>query len=308
MLLIFNMTAEGKEGAVTKKKTLVLLATIPLILALAHPGTMSGAETGFAIRLYGGLGYQNVGDLNTGLKGFSDSIIYYAMGLWYAAGGGYGLMHTGMDLGGDIIFQFSPNIGIGIGSGYLRTSRTSELKLAAPDPSLHDETFTFTPSVSVVPIRASLFVFVPLGRSLKLSLNAGAEYYLASISSLIRDEYPSWLWNEREDKATGRGFGFHGGIGLEIRLASELALILEGQGRVAKINELTGTHTYRNSFGYEDTMNGTLYYWTDMWFFEPFPYVFVNDTLPSDPWQQNPRKAVLDLSGWSAVAGFLFRF
>jgi len=276
--------------------------------AVSFLGTASRAEAGVAIRLYGGLGNLAIGDLNAGLKGFSDAMIYYATSLGYSAGGGYGLMHTGMDLGGDLIFQFSPNIGIGIGSGYLQVTRKTELHLLAPFPALHDEDFTFTPKVNVIPIRASVFLFLPLGGSLNISLNAGAEYYFASVSSLIRDEFPAWWWNEREDKAKGRGFGFRGGLGFEIRLSSELSLILEGQGRLAKIEDLTGTRAYRNSFGLTETKNGTLYYWTDLWFFQPFPYVAVQDGLPSDPWEQNPRKAVLDLGGWSAVAGFLFRF
>ncbi len=285
---------------------------ISLAVMLSLFGTAYGLEEGFkphmVVRLFGGLGFPAIGDLDSGLKGLSDSIIYLDMASGYSAGGGYGNIRYGYDLGGDLIFQFSPNFGIGLGSGFLRASRTTELRLTAPNPTLHNEIWTFEPAVSVVPIRVSLFVFMPIGRSLNLSLNAGPEYYFASISSLIRDEYPAWWWNEREDKATGQGFGFHGGIGLEIRLSSQMSFILEGQARLAKINDLTGTHAYRNSFGYEEQKKGTLYYWTDLWTFKPFPYISVNETLPSEPWQLNPRKAILDLSGLSAVAGILFRF
>lgn len=296
-----------------RKKSISLMPTVILLAALVSLcGTASAFEgeskASLTIRLYGGLGYQTVGDLNAGLTGFSDSIIYLGTASGYSAGGGYSAMHWGFDLGGDIVFQFNPNLGIGIGSGYFRTTKTSDLKLTAMLPGLHNENFTFTPTVSVVPIRASLFVFIPAGRALKISLHAGPEYYLASLSSHIRDDYPAWWWNERDDKTTGRGFGVQGGIGFEVRLSGELSLLLEGQGRLAKVNELTGTHSYQNSFGFQEQQKGTLYYWTDLWAFKPFPYVFVNDTFPSEPWQQNARKAVLDLSGWSAVAGFVFRF
>jgi len=268
----------------------------------------AGSEAALTLRLYGGWGYQTIGDLNAGLKGFSDSIVYLETASDYSASGGFSPRHWGWDVGGDIVFQFSPYLGIGFGSGYFRTTGTSELKLTALHPSLHNENYTFTPAVGVVPIRASLFVFVPVGRAVKISLNVGPEYYLASLSSHIRDEFPAWWWNERDDKATGGGFGVHGGIGFEFRLSDGLSLLLEGQGRLAKINELTGTHAYRNSFGLQERQNGTLYYWTDLWTFKPFPYIMVNETLPSQPWQQEARKAVLDLSGWSAVAGFVFRF
>lgn len=296
------------------RKVSISLMSMAVFLSalLALYGTSFGMEPGskpsLTIRLYGGLGYPTIGDLNTGLKGFSDSIIYLETASGYAAGGGYGNMHAGFDVGGDLIFQFNSYLGIGFGSGYFRTTRTSELKLTALLPTLHNENYTFKPAVSVVPIRASLFVFVPVSRVVKISLNAGPEYYLASLSSHIRDEYPAWWWNERDSKATGQGFGVHGGIGLEIRLSSGMSLLLEGQGRLAKINELTGTNAYRNSFGFQEEKKGTLYYWTDLWTFKPFPYVFVEPTLPSQPWEQDARKAVLDLSGWSAVGGFVFRF
>ena len=295
-----------------KNRFLCLAAISFSIILLTLPPAASGADAGFkptvALKLFGGLGYQAIGDLNTGLKGFSDSIIYTDLSLFYSAGGGYCLMHYGLDAGGDLIFQFSRYVGIGVGSGYLRTARKSELRLTAPDPSLHNELWTFDPVVSVVPIRVGLFLFVPIGGYSKISLNIGPEYYLASVQSNLRDDYPAWWWNERNEEFSGRGFGVHGGIGLEIGLSSKVALILEGQGRLAKINELTGTHVYKNSFGFEEKIEGTLYYWTDYWTFKPFPYVFISETLPSEPWQSNPRKAVLDLSGFSAVAGFIFRF
>jgi len=290
------------------KKRFFLFALGLFLLTLSLAIAPGRAEAGLAIRIFGGPGYQNIGDLNNGLKGLSDSFAYYGAGLGYSAAGTYDPIHTEMNFGGDIIFQFSPNIGIGFGSGFLRVARTSELKLTAPTPALHDEVFKFSPEVTVIPIRAGLFFFLPLGSRLQISLNAGGEYYLASISSVVLDDYPGWWWGEREDEARGQGFGFRGGLGLEIRLSPGLSLILEGQGRLGKVKELNGSHTYRNSFGFEETEQGTLYYWTDLWLFQPFPYVAVNDTLPSEPWQQNPRKAVLDLSGWSAVAGFLFRF
>lgn len=291
-----------------------LILTTAFILGLsALPAMSQAADAGFqprvALRLYAGIGWQSLGDVNTGLKGFSDSVIFESMASGYTAGGSYGVVHSGPDVGGDLIIQFSPNFGVGLGTGYIHISRQTELLLKAGNPALHDENFIFTPKINIVPIRVSLFVFVPLDRTVRLSLNAGGELYLASFSSLIRDEFPTWgVWYETLDKVSGQGFGFQAGLGLEIRLAYSLSLILEGQGRLAKIGDLTGTHSFTNSFGFDETHNGTLYYWTDLWTFHPFPHIAVSETVPSEPWEQNPRKASLDLSGWSAVAGFLFRF
>ncbi len=293
------------------RKKVVLAATV-LFVSLAlflWPSPATGAGPGtkpvLVFRFFGGLGYQTIGDINTGLKGFSDAAIH-ELGLG-AAGGGYAEAHYGFDAGGDVLFQFGPHFGLGIGAGYLRTKRASRLNLMPADPALHDEVITFSPVVSAVPFRLSAFAFVPLGGAVRLSLNIGPEWYLASARTEIMDNFPGWWWNQRENKVKGSGIGLHGGVGLELRLSEGLSFLLEGQGRLAKIDELTGTRRYWNSFGFEEAEEGTLYAWTDLWTFAPFPLVGVHATAPSDPWVRDVRKAVLDLSGWSVVAGFVVR-
>ncbi len=281
---------------------------VPLALALCPRSGLSAeipAKPTLVFRFFGGLGYQAIGDINDGLKGFSDAAIR-EMGLG-AAGGGYAPEHYGLDVGGDILFQFGRHFGVGIGTGFLRGKRVSHLTITPADPAHHNEVFTFSPSVSVVPLRLSAFAFIPLGRNFRISINAGPEGYLASATTMILDNYPGWWWNQRESKVKGSGIGLHGGVGFEVDLSEGLAFILEGQGRLAKIDNLTGTRRYWNSLGYEESEEGTLYYWTDLWTFTPVPTVGIHDGPPSDPWVRNPRRAALDLTGWSVVAGFVVR-
>lgn len=288
-------------------KSLRYFALISLLLAVATSGTGYGAgntfKPGFSLRLYGGFDYVKDGDLNAGLKGYSDSEIYYYSFFGYSHAGKYQDMHFGMEAGGDLVFQFSPYFGLGVGAGYSQASKDSTITLTGPGTGKH----ILKPKVSAVPLRVSFFFFLPLSDVFKISLNAGAGYYLASVGADIRREMPTW-WDEYEQKANGQGLGFQGGLGLEIRLTGPISLILEGQGRYARIGQLKGTKIIRSSSGGQTKEEGTLYYWTDVYLFRPFPYIFIESSKPSDPWQQDVRKAVVDLTGGSVRGGFLFRF
>lgn len=292
-----------KRRVLTTAALLIAFGLWPCLAAGA--GAENPAKPTLVFRFFGGLGYQAIGDINAGLKGFSDAAIH-EMGLG-AAGGGYAAAHYGVDAGGDILFQFGRHFGIGIGTGYLRTKRASHLTLVPADPALHEEVFTFSPIVSVVPFRLSVFGFIPLGESFRISVNAGPEWYLASVETTVFDNYPGWWWNQREIRVKGNAIGLHGGLGLEVRLSEGLSFILEGQGRLGKVSQLNGTRGYYTGDGFEEAEEGTLYYWTDLWTFTPVPTIGVHETMPADPWVRNPRRAALDLTGWSVVAGFVVR-
>ncbi len=284
---------------------IVVLLSLGAVLAI--PGTAYGAGKGFrnglSLRLYGGLGYLQGGDLNTGMKGFCDSAIYeYSKG-GYTHSGEYQDVNWGVEAGAELVFQFSRNVGLGIGAGYIAAEKISSVTLTGT----HTDKFIFTPQASAIPIRVELLFFLPISHAVRVSLHAGPEYYLASVRADIRREFPTW-WSEWDQEAKGQGIGFQGGIGLEIRLSSRFSLLIEGNGRYAVIQDLKGTKVYSSSNGYQEKDEGTLYYWTDNYTFKPFPYIFVESSLPSEPWQQDVRKAEIDFSGGSVQLGIVFRF
>jgi hypothetical protein len=280
---------------------------ISLLWVLAISGTAYGADTGFkpgfSLRLYGGLHYLTGGDLNTGLKGFCDSAIYDYSKSGYSHSGEYQDMNWGAEAGGELVFQFSRHFGLGVGAGYSQAAKSSAITFTGSQT----DTFIFKPEASAIPIRVELIYFLPLSDVFRISLSAGPEYYLASVRADIRREFPTW-WSEWNQEADGQGVGFQGGIALEIRLSSRISLLLEGKGRYAKIKELKGTNIYKSSSGYQEKQEGTLYYWTDNYTFKPFPVIFVESSIPSEPWQQDVRKAEVDFSGGSVRGGIVFRF
>ncbi|HSQ35049.1 MAG TPA: hypothetical protein VLQ89_03560, partial [Candidatus Binatia bacterium] len=102
--------------------------------------------------------------------------------------------------------------------------------------------------------------------------------------------------------------GFQGGICIEIRQSGRNSLLIEGKGRLDKIQDLKGTNLYITSSGEQEKKEGTLYYWIDNYTFKPFPAIFVESSFPAEPWQQDVRKAEIDFSGASIQGGIVFRF
>jgi opacity protein-like surface antigen len=281
----------------------ISLLSLSAIPAGAAYGVKTGFKPGFSLRLYGGLNYLKGGDLNTGLKGFCDSAIDEYSTIGYSHSGEYQDMHWGAAAGGELVFQFSPNFGLGVGVGYSQAAKSSAITLTRNQT----DTYIFKPRASAVPIRVEAIFFLPLSDVFRISLSAGPEYYLASVRADIRREYPA-AWSEWNQEADGQAVGFQGGIGLEIRLSSRISLLIEGKGRYAKIKEFKGTNIFSTDSGYQEKQEGTLYYWIDNYTFKPFPYIFVESSFPSDPWQQDARKAEVDFSGGSIQGGIVFRF
>jgi hypothetical protein len=279
-----------------------------MVFVLCFSGMASGSETngggGFAIRLYGAFNYLKGGDINEGMKGIIDYWKYEAEGAGYISQGEYKPLNYGIDLGGDLIFQFTPNIGIGFGTGYLQSTKETviDLTLGSEKAEIRDK-----PSISAIPLKASLFFFFPLGSALNMTLNVGAAYYLAKVDSTMRIGDPEG-WLQYEMSADGKGLGYHGGIGFEIRLSPSVSLILEGTGRYAKIRGFKGKAQTLDSDGVGINAQGKLYFWIETDSGKEYAAIYITEEKPTGSWVKEVREAVIDFSGGSILAGLLFRF
>jgi len=289
------------------RKMSVLVLPVLFLLALALMVPASANAQGVALKLFGGYDYLNGGDVNDGLKGAVD--LYKAiipMG-GYTASGDYKSFHNAWDVGGDLIIYLTPVVGIGLGAGYIQTlGSASDVSFAKPaTPTL---TMSLDPKVTAIPLRASLYVSIPMGSAVHLSLHAGAAYYFAKMQFVWRLAQSS-DWEQMQFKTDGNGFGFHGGLGLEINLASNLALVLEGTGRIANIGGFSGTGIFTSSGGSSITTTGKLYYYKyNYGMLGILPEIDIRDTVPSGVPYSDVREAKLDLSGFAARAGLVIRF
>lgn len=284
------------------KKAFAVLGVLALLaLGLAVPAS---AQSRLGFKIGGGLAYLGGGDLNKGLQGMSDLLgdIYTLGGV--TVGGGYSPVHLGMDLAGEIIFQITPNMGIGLGAGYFSASKASEMTLTTPTDSA---TMNWKPQAGVIPITLNFHYSIPAGGSLKFNIHAGVGYYLATLKHTqhiilifeLDDEYD----------LSGSGFGAHGGVGLEIALSPNVGFTFDILGRFASLGPFKGDRTYSVGMGTNTETGGTLWYEdVTMGTLGTYPYLAYDADAPGGSGISGVHEAKLDLSGFSAVAGFIFRF
>lgn len=263
-----------------------------------------GPGVGFGLKLSGGMGYLSVGDLNTGFQGEND----YLGELPGDIEGQYELLHWGYDFGGEIIIYPIPELGIAVGAGYIQVSKESLIKYSGfffPDETL------VAPKISVIPITLGIYYSMPLASGVNLIVNGGAGYYLGQLSWDM--DYSGFLSEYKDTfKGTKGTIGFQGGLGFEFEFSPNVAFVLEGCGRYAKLKDIVGDFK-RAGTGmmgpFEESGEYTMWYYEFLIGTEYYPQTHFDEEEPYDPpYFRNVRKAEIDLSGFSVRAGFKFRF
>jgi len=284
-----------------KMRSSILIICLLLILIL--PG-LSKAEK-FGVKLSGGMNYLLVGDVNEGVKGVID---YLRDSATVVPGTSVEReakpIHLGFDFEGYVIINLTPRVGIGFGAGYIQGAKISELTVRFPEGP--EASFATKPKISAIPIRVGVFYTLPVSEMVNVVFNAGAGLYLAKYSYYFLSE-GAWSGNTITQTTSAKGFGFHGGVGLEFNLASNIAFVLEGQGRYAKIGGFEGTAKYDGS-SLPYTKEGPLYYWEQMTIIGKYPRVLVRENKPSGPDVSNAREAKVDFSGFTFLAGIKINF
>jgi hypothetical protein len=210
---------------------------------------------------------------------------------------------SGYEMGGDIVYYFTPSLGAGLGGNILRGHVESSIMFNWPG-SLLDYSMTSVPELKVLSLRLGLFLSLPLNHLLTFCASAGPAWYFSEFrytgdSIVLGDE------DSLHQEAKASHWGVQGSLGLEIRMNRRLAFIIEAQGRYAKISGFKGTErTFTWQGGQSKTVDeeGTLYLVEG----EDYPRL---DIIPGQPDNAlQARKAVLDFSGLSLTAGLNFKF
>ena len=275
-----------------------------VVLAVALP-RLDGSP--LSIRLWGGMNYLLAKDVNDGNKGRNGAISYNARITGYVASGQTKPIQIGNEFGGDLIIYFTPRIGLGFGAGYVRGREDSEITFSRGTYLL---TMTSKPDMTAIPLRAGLFLNLPLGGRAYFNLNLGAGYYLSKYSYEWEIKGAGY-WDDVvkiTHKVSANGFGFHGGLGFELELAANLALFIEGYGRSAKIGHFSGTVEKYYWEGWTYSGEGKLYASDSRWGPDIFTQLDVRETAPSGPYVSNVREATVDFSGVYAIAGIRIKF
>jgi len=270
----------------------------------------AGGFSRLSLRLYGGYSYVGASDVNTGSRGFFDILELYAA---YGVGtfsGSYAPLHGGFDAGIDLIYQITPKIGVGLGAGFIRSSRSSAgVYTYEGTPGA----VTAVPTISAIPIRLGAFFTFPVSPTLDFTAELGGAYYLGLEFDLEQtleygpDDWVEFLYSGGE--AGSSNLGFHGGLGLEYKISAKTGFFIQAVGRYAKLgNFKTAWEIMNDSGGNSNTSDGKLYIRTETDPEFTFSEFTVRDTPPVDDADTTYREPTFDFSGFSLQAGFRFRF
>ena len=277
-----------------KKKIAFILGLSFLFVCLPRAADASA----LTFRFFGGGTYLRGGDLNDGMKGWTDywKANYQIMG-YPTQAGSFNPLHYGYEFGGDIIVHLTSRFGIAVGAEYVVAKKTSTLTFQSPSETIN---WTIVGKPSAIPVKVSLFYILPLGNGAAVSLHAGAGYYSAKArleSSTRADEHTDYLVD-----SSAKGVGYHAGLGLELRLFPKVYLLVEGAGRYAVLSGFEGSVTMHPEGGWK----GKLYYWgASKSYLERYNYIDL--TIGAPEGVIFVREAKVDYSGFSLRGGFVIR-
>ena len=278
------------------KKTLVVLC---LCFILASYGFGSG----FSLKLSGGLSYLMGGDYNEIIQGQND---FYHNATTLSISNDFKKLNLGWNAGAEFIVNFTDNLGLGLGVGYISASNETTLTGSIGVVSLGE---TYRPSISAVPITLNFHYFLPIGPTMNVHFFAGPGVYFGSVKFENEISVPVILTDitssVKPDSSTA--FGFQGGLGLEIGLSSNIFLVFDVQGRVASFSNLKGPWTVSGTaFGIPISLSGTGTLWYEELLDSGTYYADwdVNTTQPTGSYLRNVHAASNSLSGVSAQLGF----
>jgi Bacterial SH3 domain len=243
------------------------------------------------------------GDIDKGAKGL------YNIGADAIAARGVNILgrsikpfRSAFNMSGDVIFNLGPKIGIGITVGYIHSLGIDTFQYSE---RVFQNTMNSATELTIVALRMGAFYTLPLGRLLKLRLNAGPAVFM---TNLVYSRNAQGLDFEENYtlKVNATNFGFQGGAALEIRLLERVFLFFEIQGRSAKISDFKGSEHWEGRENTEliPTINkeGTLYFVPE----NPYPRLAVFPEGSSDA--LGAHKAVFDFAGADFLAGLHLRF
>jgi len=249
----------------------------------------------------------------------------------------------------DLLFHINKNFAIGVGSGYLSVSSKGDygynwvgegISWFGPYTIEDNISYRREYKITATPIKLSLYVFFPSGAFNVYAYVGGGYYYgklthtfgwddtyLVSTYSLFDEKDEITEKDDVSEEAKKNAFGFHGGLGLEVKLMSHAALGVEVFGRYVDFGGWRGsfkeTFTQRErkwdqsaGWYYDETTQEDLSESGPLWYYEEYSselnkyygQMFVWQTKPEGPDYQNVREAKINLNAWGVAVSLRIFF
>jgi hypothetical protein len=267
------------------------------------------------VKLYGGYSLLSPKDVNDGADGYFEILELYAASSGGSTSGGYRPLNSGINVGADIIFQLTPNIGVGIGAGYLQSSKTSQMAISMGSTEYN---LTGTPKLSAMPIRLAAFFTLPLGEKLSITADAGAAIYAGlkfdARQRLDLSNATESMWLEMSLKASrtslSGNLGFQGSLGIDYAFAQNMGFFIEAVARYANFKNFdNATGISEESVSGPQTDVGKIYLETNTYASLGTWSMFIVSAEPPTPDEYTEyREPKFNLSGISLQAGIRIRF
>lgn len=281
-----------------------MLLGIALCLLLA----VAGFSQGFSLKVTGGACYISSGDYNDGIDGMNAA---FAAAGFDTLSGTLSKLTFGFDFGGELIYNFTPNWGVGLGVSSMRITRDNETVTGTL--GMFTDTFSLQPTITCIPVTLNIYYMMPMS-GWDFHIFAGVGYYITKMKVTTATSLFSGILSQTDtfdSNDISHQIGFQGGIGLDIPISGNFAFVVDVTGRYVSLTDIKGDYVHSGSIlGFPFSNSGT-----DAFFYK-YNTVIGGTTYKQLTWDTdadrgmslNAAHAKFDLSGVSARAGFKISF
>jgi hypothetical protein len=290
----------------------------------------------FGIEIFGGLSLIDPADLNMRPEMdlqyenlFRDNYYMYLVntGIYEQAtkldGGEFKSINKAMPLGLRLRYYLSESLALSIGFSYIWQTQSSEFTnhfLLSRGGQTYQEKYIYSPYTLTV---RGYIPSIGLHFNRKINNSIGTEAGITvgpmfSTCGLSFDYHREWMtadgmllheykFYSLKENGSGFGIALEANIRLDVRLFKFINPYIQVGYAYRKAEDFSGRGYRRDE--------GDTYWWDDEWGMKVYQeyrsYGSIDTLIPSNEWtdyRPRARDFVLDLSGFQAVAGFLFRF
>lgn len=307
-------------------------------------------------KLSGGYGYllNGAGDLDKSRKGIENALSYLSEQDGYSTSFDWERTPYLPNFTAEFLIRLTPNFGISIGSGFFKVTNKGKYSLSYNTSGSYWEDTTYTDNetgditrsykVTAVPLDVDLYFFLPLGKSRKLSFfsHAGVGYYFGKLTHNANNrgnyQYESFYYGVSDYKSQSdysstttetvkcNSFGFHGGLGVEMKASSWVSLGVEFFGRYVNFKNWEGHSMYSwdETYKYWSQWSGWREYtWNNkeseygsLWTYDihnedgnrNFTFMSLLEEEPDGSYIKNARKASVNLNSYGLSFSIQFHF
>ena len=315
--------------------------------------------------LSGGMNNINGGDLNGAIRDYKQLITDYNDYYSTDHRADWKELSWILNFKGEFLYNLSPHFSIGLGFEYLTKKNKGAITLSEENSdTIYEGGYYYTYSLidnyseepsytlGAIPITLNIYYFMTLHKKVEAFFVGGIGYYFGTLTydnpyqsdTDYKEDYFStaddtYLFTRVQDdsyegtgtykKATCNTIGFHGGIGVDIKLFSNISLVAEGIYRYVKFKDWNGiwsdNYTWDERWGWSDvgysedsgsvseSWNGKIWHYdeyenSDIGKWYQKMSLPERDPRPLEGEIKNVRQAEINLNGFSLRIGIKFSF